>query len=284
MVTLHSILEMQDILDIVIVHLNSEDVHALRCTSKTTNERLLAHSASNNALAQKLTDKLRVRVAVNQGLAFFQWARDAGCPWDVRICSAVAERGHLKVLQWARANGCPWNEATCEAAAEGGHLETLQWARAQDPPCPWNVRICYAAGKAGGHLETLQWARAQDPPCPWNETVCYVAAQRGDVETLQWAQANGCPSNEEPQVHASVLRGPWRLCGGLTSPGIHNSITHSNYPILQNGYNEERGRTPEVVQAPAHQSQLEEGASREGKLHRSTHKLCERGRRVYAAG
>jgi len=59
-----------------------------------------------------------------------------------------------------------------------GYLDVLQWLRAQDPPCPWDFRVCYYAAETG-HLDVLQWIRAQDPPCDWNEDVFRGAAQYG---------------------------------------------------------------------------------------------------------
>ena len=32
-------------------------------------------------------------------------------------------------IAWAKEHGCPWNIKTCAAAAFGGHLEVLKWAR-----------------------------------------------------------------------------------------------------------------------------------------------------------
>jgi hypothetical protein len=44
------------------------------------------------------------------------------------------------------------------AAARYGHLTVLQWARAQQPPCPWDAKICLAAAPDGA---TAEWIRAQ---------------------------------------------------------------------------------------------------------------------------
>lgn len=52
---------------------------------------------------------------------------------EVRKCSAAPAHGHLSVLQWARENGCVWDERTC-SAAPGGHPDARTWAR--DIGCP----------------------------------------------------------------------------------------------------------------------------------------------------
>ena len=133
-----------------------------------------------------------------------KWAREHGCPWDESTCAAAAgeeqstvlpdvQGGHLEVLQWAREQDppCPWNSRVCHAAAERGNSEVLQWAR--DQGCPWDEdRMCELAAK-GGHLDVLQWAREQNPPCPWNSEVCSAAAGGGHLDVLQWAREQGCP-------------------------------------------------------------------------------------------
>ena len=45
-----------------------------------------------------------------RSVALLRWARENGCPWDERTCSAAAGGGRLEVLKWARENGCPWDE------------------------------------------------------------------------------------------------------------------------------------------------------------------------------
>jgi hypothetical protein len=41
-------------------------------------------------------------------LAVLQWARAAGCAWDMRTLRAAAWSSSGKeVLEWALANGCP---------------------------------------------------------------------------------------------------------------------------------------------------------------------------------
>ena len=73
----------------------------------------------------------------------------------------------------------------------------LQWMRAQEPPCPWNSRVCSDAASEG-HLEVLRWARSQG--CPWDDSVTYAAAgggpprlQHGHLEVLKWLIKEGCP-------------------------------------------------------------------------------------------
>jgi hypothetical protein len=121
-----------------------------------------------------------------------QWARENGCPWNLRTRIASAEGGHLEALQWARANGCPWDEGTCRSAAEGGHLEVLQWARGNG--CPWDKWTCLLSAWRG-HLEVLQWARENG--CPWDERTCSYAVRGGYLEVLQWARENGCPWDKQ---------------------------------------------------------------------------------------
>ena len=79
--------------------------------------------------------------------------------WDKKTCSWAAFRGHLEVLKWLRVKGCPWGILTSNLAAEGGHLEVLQWMRAQDPPCPWDLGVCYQVAEDGGEhtRKVLEW-------------------------------------------------------------------------------------------------------------------------------
>eukprot|EP00240_Pyramimonas_obovata_P011654 CAMPEP_0118924808 /NCGR_PEP_ID=MMETSP1169-20130426/2769_1 /TAXON_ID=36882 /ORGANISM="Pyramimonas obovata, Strain CCMP722" /LENGTH=117 /DNA_ID=CAMNT_0006865941 /DNA_START=340 /DNA_END=690 /DNA_ORIENTATION=- len=117
MVDLHSIFEMKDIFDTLSVHLDSMDLHVLKCTSKTMKEVLQTSTKRNKALAKTMESKLSVPLAMNHGRVFFVWARDIGCPWSKQTCSAAAGGGHLEILQWARSQNppCPWDEDTCSA-------------------------------------------------------------------------------------------------------------------------------------------------------------------------
>eukprot|EP00240_Pyramimonas_obovata_P019522 CAMPEP_0118951736 /NCGR_PEP_ID=MMETSP1169-20130426/53633_1 /TAXON_ID=36882 /ORGANISM="Pyramimonas obovata, Strain CCMP722" /LENGTH=67 /DNA_ID=CAMNT_0006898847 /DNA_START=129 /DNA_END=328 /DNA_ORIENTATION=+ len=67
MENLHSIFELRDIFDTLIVHLNPVDIHVLNCTSKTMKELLRANKESNKTLARLLSESLSMTVAVNQG-------------------------------------------------------------------------------------------------------------------------------------------------------------------------------------------------------------------------
>ncbi len=62
-----------------------------------------------------------------------KWLRENGCPWDMRVCTSAARRGHLEVLKWARENGCEWNlDAICAAALENKHMHIIAWARGEE--------------------------------------------------------------------------------------------------------------------------------------------------------
>ena len=63
-----------------------------------------------------------------------RWMLASGVAKD-DVCRHIAEGGNLEVLKWAREAGCPWDVRTCWMAAKGGHLEVLKWAREQG--CPW---------------------------------------------------------------------------------------------------------------------------------------------------
>ena len=63
-------------------------------------------------------------------MKMLQWARESGCPWDMKTCSGAAKGGYLEVLQWAHANGCPWDRNTRNFAS--GHV--LEWAVANGVP------------------------------------------------------------------------------------------------------------------------------------------------------
>ena len=80
-----------------------------------------------------------------------KWAREQGCPWDPKVCSCAAERGHLDVLKWAREQGCPWGEEVVISATRGGHLEILKWLTIQK--CPRGGFHPTAAAAAGGTLK-----------------------------------------------------------------------------------------------------------------------------------
>lgn len=89
------------------------------------------------------------------------WARESGCPWDIRKCSSAARGVYLNVLQWARSKSCPWADGTCSRAANGDHLHVLRWALSNG--CPWDQLTCSRAAE-GGHLDVLQWARGNGCP------------------------------------------------------------------------------------------------------------------------
>lgn len=72
------------------------------------------------------------------------------CPWNERVFSAAAYKGHLEVLQYLHTNECPWDATACASAARGGHLEALQYLHANE--CPWDV-----CREAAGNLETLKY-------------------------------------------------------------------------------------------------------------------------------
>ena len=40
-------------------------------------------------------------------LSNLQWARENGCPWDVRARPGAEQSGNLSILKWANENGCP---------------------------------------------------------------------------------------------------------------------------------------------------------------------------------
>ena len=46
------------------------------------------------------------------------------CIRDRLTCAHAARGGHLEVLKWARDNGCPWDVRTRELAASKGYVET----------------------------------------------------------------------------------------------------------------------------------------------------------------
>ena len=131
-----------------------------------------------------------------------EWARQNGCRWDERTCSAAAGRGHLAVLQWARHNGCSWGADTCTEAADGGHLPVLQWAREHN--CPWSAYTSLHAA-IHDHLDTVRWAWQQQPSCPWwsLDELSYDEASHGrrlsDVKprTLLWLAQQGAPLSDQ---------------------------------------------------------------------------------------
>ena len=178
---------------LVLPKLDTVDIMMLMRVNKKMRDVVVTESG------ERATKKeiLRVPTFV-RSVALLRWARENGCPWDVRTCAAAAADGNLEVLQWARANGCPWDENTCSSAAEGGHLEVLQWARTNG--CPWNENTCTCAAE-GGRLDMLQWLRANG--CPWDEDTCSEAAYGGRLDMLQWARANGCPWVEDTCFRAA---------------------------------------------------------------------------------
>ena len=134
-----------------------------------------------------------MRFAANSGqVAIVKWLREAGCPWDERLCYESARRGHLELLQHARQHGCPWDAWTAAVAAEAGHLKLLKWARANG--CPIDAWTTAHAAR-GGHLEVLQYLRSEG--CEWDENTCSEAAEKGHLDCLKWARRNGCPWNGE---------------------------------------------------------------------------------------
>jgi hypothetical protein len=52
-------------------------------------------------------------------LEILKWARENGCPRDVKMCGAASYEGHFEIANWARENGYEWREGTCAAAARG---------------------------------------------------------------------------------------------------------------------------------------------------------------------
>ena len=113
--------------------------------------------------------------------------------------------GHLEVLQWARENGCKWDERTCSAAAEGGHLLVLQWARQNVVPVE---QVDVRGRGGGGHLEVLQWAHQNG--CPWDAKTCAEAAGRAPGGVAVGA------SERVPVGREDVLgRGEGRPPGGV---------------------------------------------------------------------
>ena len=70
----------------------------------------------------------------------------------------------------------------------------LAWARGQG--CEWDARTT-ASAAAHDHVECLQWLRAQEPPCPWDERLCDWAIHNGSWAAVRWARSQGCPSSPE---------------------------------------------------------------------------------------
>ncbi len=192
-----------------------------------------ARRSENNASTYECKEMKRLmshnlyhRAASENCLQLFKWAKDNGCPGDMRIyigiaaheghlelvqyinekghgmgtwtCAYAARAGQLEVLKWLKARGCPWDKWTCANAAYSGHLETLEWARSLG--CPWDATTC-AEAAAGGYLDVLIWAHACG--CPWDEATCNAAAGGGHLEILKWAHENGCPWDEWTCAHAA---------------------------------------------------------------------------------
>ena len=63
--------------------------------------------------------------------AMCAWAKEAGCPWDTRICAAAALQGNLKVLKYVRKNGCPWDWRTYQWA---GNNAVKDWVQLNNCP------------------------------------------------------------------------------------------------------------------------------------------------------
>ena len=62
--------------------------------------------------------------------------------------------------------------------------------RAQDPPCPWDSKVCHFAA-FGGHVDVLRWARSQG--CRYGRRVTCAAATFGHLKVLKWLIKEGCP-------------------------------------------------------------------------------------------
>ena len=125
--------------------------------------------------------------ATNGHLACLQYAREHGCPWDIRTCGSAALQGHLACLAYAHEHGCPWDVSTCVDATLNGHLACLQYAH--EHGCPWDQGTCSNAA-LNGHLDCL--AYAHEHGCPWNDYVCVNAAMLGHLACLRYAHERGC--------------------------------------------------------------------------------------------
>ena len=93
--------------------------------------------------------------------------------------------------KWLQAKGCQWDSSTSNSAAFGGHLEVLQWIRSEDPPCPWNSRVCRLL------LVKVTWRScAGRGASAVDEEVPYAAAQGGHLKVLKWLIKEGCPHDK----------------------------------------------------------------------------------------
>ena len=86
---------------------------------------------------------------------------------------------------------CPWDERVCDRVAHHGDLEALQWLRAQDPPCPWNENRIMAG--ANHHLDVMQWVHSTGVGWGDYPYICYSAAQFSRLDILQWLRAQDPP-------------------------------------------------------------------------------------------
>ena len=178
--------------------------------------------------------------ASNGHLSLLKYARAQGLPWDEDTAWIAAENGHLDVLQFMRTEAdppCPWNSRVTLSACESGDLNVLAFARAHG--CPFDDDCCCAAA-AKGYLNILVWLRAQDPPAPWDERVCawayegsgeYNALDENDgfqLHVLEWLRAQPdapCAWRDAPEVWAEVIRD---VCQHLVASEEHNGDGDEN--------------------------------------------------------
>jgi hypothetical protein len=77
------------------------------------------------------------------------WAHDVlGMPINSNNTNSTVctlKNGAIPVYQWLQERvGDAWEFEVghCTQASSTGQLEMLKWLRSQDPPCPWNDRVC----------------------------------------------------------------------------------------------------------------------------------------------
>ena len=106
-------------------------------------------------------------------LNYLPWLKIQEYPyqWNSTLSQLAAMGGHLDVLIWLKQQDppCPIDNICYIKAIIKGNLRIVQWLYQQK--IPWNIKCCTIAARYG-YFHILQWLREQDPPCPWDEKVC----------------------------------------------------------------------------------------------------------------
>ena len=72
----------------------------------------LIHSTGNKAPGPMWSeDVFEEAVYYGASIQLIQWLHTIGCPWDVRTCYAVLDRGDLYIRAWTHKHGCPWDRS-----------------------------------------------------------------------------------------------------------------------------------------------------------------------------